>query len=211
MLNHFGVSRGSLREALRILEIQGIVTMKPGPGGGPVVAPHHPADYGRLTTLQLQVRGVTYRELLEARLNIEPTMARLAAQRVDASIADELERNLEAARSLPGQEYHAILDVWADFHGMIGRFSGNGVLDLMASALHEVYRERIVYRDQFSGRRIEPSTRTARDREHKAIARAILEGRAADAEKLMAKHMQGIVDGAKRRDPVLMDEVITWQ
>ena len=37
MLEHYGVGRGTLREALRFLELQGVLTLKPGPGGGPVI------------------------------------------------------------------------------------------------------------------------------------------------------------------------------
>ena len=37
MLQRYGVARGTLREALRFLEIQGVLTIKPGPSGGPTV------------------------------------------------------------------------------------------------------------------------------------------------------------------------------
>jgi len=47
MLERFGVGRGSLREALRILEINGLVVLKPGPKGGPVVAAQDPAPSAR--------------------------------------------------------------------------------------------------------------------------------------------------------------------
>ncbi len=42
MLAHFGVGRGSLREGLRILEIHGLIKIKPGPQGGPVVTSRPP-------------------------------------------------------------------------------------------------------------------------------------------------------------------------
>ena len=48
MVERFGVGRGSLREALRILEVNGLVTLKPGPRGGPVVAPHAPGNFGQM-------------------------------------------------------------------------------------------------------------------------------------------------------------------
>ena len=80
MAETHGVARGSLREALRILEIHGLITLKPGPGGGPVVAAINSEDLGQTLTFFLQASGATFRELMQARLVLEPLMARAAAE-----------------------------------------------------------------------------------------------------------------------------------
>jgi GntR family transcriptional regulator, transcriptional repressor for pyruvate dehydrogenase complex len=50
MLSRFGVGRASLREALRILEVHGLITIKPGPGGGPIVAAPTSRSFGRIAS-----------------------------------------------------------------------------------------------------------------------------------------------------------------
>ena len=47
MVEQYGVSRASLREALRLLEVQGLIRLKPGPGGGPVVGAVEAANLAR--------------------------------------------------------------------------------------------------------------------------------------------------------------------
>src|SRR6185312_1048128 len=64
MVDHYGVSRESLREALRLLEAQGIVTIRRGPGGGPVVGKASSMNLARTMTLYFQLAGATYDELL---------------------------------------------------------------------------------------------------------------------------------------------------
>src|SRR5918997_7029634 len=81
MLEDYGVGRGSLREALRILEVHGLITMKPGRNGGPMVIEVGSRDYGRMSTLFFHLGGMTFGQLVEARLILEPMMARLAAER----------------------------------------------------------------------------------------------------------------------------------
>src|SRR5699024_9522175 len=90
MLERYQVARASLREALRILEVHGLVRMKPGPGGGPVVSEVDSRDFGRMATLFFQVLDIRFAELVEARLILEPLVARLAAERHDAEDNDEL-------------------------------------------------------------------------------------------------------------------------
>ena len=59
MLEDYGVGRGSLREALRILEVHGLITMKPGRNGGPMVIEVGSRDYGRMSSLFFHLGGVT--------------------------------------------------------------------------------------------------------------------------------------------------------
>src|SRR5436309_7058418 len=65
MLEQYGVSRESLREGLRLLEVQGLISIRRGPGGGPVVGIVDPANIGRVWTLFFYVAGATYEDLLD--------------------------------------------------------------------------------------------------------------------------------------------------
>ncbi len=59
MVEHCGVGRETLREALRLLETQGLITLRRGPGGGPVVASADAVNLGRISTLYYQMTGAT--------------------------------------------------------------------------------------------------------------------------------------------------------
>jgi GntR family transcriptional repressor for pyruvate dehydrogenase complex len=210
LISHFGVGRGSMREALRILEIEGIITMKTGPGGGAVVSNQDPGGLARMMTLHLQVRRVTYLDLLRARSALEPTMARLVAESTNPDIAEHLNRNLEQTRAIAADDPEGLADVWADFHELIGRFSGNPIMDLMASALQEIYRDRVVYREPMGELGMDDSRRLKAEREHAAIARAIISGNGARAQKLMHEHMERILTHSQSSRPALLEELITW-
>src|SRR4051812_16787467 len=62
MVERFQVGRGSLREALRILEVYGLISLKSGPGGGPVVQAVDPREVGRTFSLYLSIAGATIAE-----------------------------------------------------------------------------------------------------------------------------------------------------
>src|SRR3990167_5758680 len=83
MLVQYRVSRSSLREALRLLEVQGLIGIRPGPGAGTVVGRVLPANLSRTLTLHLHMLGANYDELLEAWMETEPVLARLAALNPD--------------------------------------------------------------------------------------------------------------------------------
>ena len=96
MLAHYQVSRESLREALRLLEAQGIVSIRRGPSGGPVVGRAETANLARTLTLYFQLAGATYEELLQAWRMLEPLAAELAARNVARDARhDELRAHLE--------------------------------------------------------------------------------------------------------------------
>src|SRR5581483_8404116 len=64
MLRQYDVGRTTLREALRILEVQGLLTIRPGPGGGPVIAAAGSRGYARASSLYFQAGGVRLLDVL---------------------------------------------------------------------------------------------------------------------------------------------------
>ena len=95
-LAQHGVARGTLREALRYLQIQGVIDIKPGPRGGHFVAQPDWQHLASTLALLLQFAGATTEMLIEARGAFEPGMAAIAAAKatkkdiakLDAALAD---------------------------------------------------------------------------------------------------------------------------
>lgn len=203
MLARFQVGRASLREALRILEVHGLITIKPGPGGGPIVAAPTSRSFGRIATLFFQLDGATFRELVEARSLLEPVMARIVAERQTAEIITALRANVEDGKRQQGDDRHA--KVGTDFHGLMAGASGNRVLDLMSSAIRDVFYERVT--SSLWPRNDRPRIHL----EHEAIVKAIEKGDGKLAEKLMRKHMEEMVERCEERLPGLLDEIVDWR
>jgi GntR family transcriptional repressor for pyruvate dehydrogenase complex len=104
-LRRHGVARATLREALRFLEMQGVITMRAGPGGGSVVGRPGWPNLASTLALLLQFDQAPFHTVLEARTALEPGMAELAARNAtDDEIArmgkdlDDVEANLGAFR-----------------------------------------------------------------------------------------------------------------
>lgn len=203
MLARFQVGRASLREALRILEVHGLITLKPGPGGGPIVAAPTSGNLGRIATLFFQLDGATFRELVEARSLLEPVMARIAAERQPEQILAALRQNVAEGKRQQGDDRHARLGT--DFHGLMAGASGNRVLDLMSRAIKEVFYERVtssLWPDE---------DRPRIHLEHEAIVKAIEKGDGRTAERLMRRHMEEMVERCEERLPGLLDEIVDWR
>jgi len=202
MLERFGVGRGSLREALRILEINGLVVLKPGPKGGPVVAAQDPAAFGQLMTLHLQSLGATYRELLQARVEYEVLMARKAAEREDALPGDVAKAALVARDDVLDDRRYGSAS--ADFHRAIGIAAGNPVLRMVSDAIYSIWALRVT-------RVLYPvEERPEVLRQHEAIARAVERHEVRRAERLMREHMTAYQEYCEKRYPARMDDLVDW-
>ena len=203
MLERFKISRASLREALRILETQGLITIKPGPGGGPSIAEIDSRDFARMSTFFFQVFRVRLREVVEARLIIEPVMASLAAARRDPDMVrqlDEVVRTGEQARS--EHDWRAAAN---EFHSLVLGMSGNQLLTVVAKALKDIFTERVSVFAFPEGER----NRVLES--HRRVAKAIADGDAAAAEDLMREHMSEYSRSVTERNPGLMDEIVDWR
>jgi len=204
MAVQYDVSRATVREALRILETNGLVLVRAGRYGGPQVGAADPVAFGRSLTWFLQLRRTHFWEVLEARVIVEPLMASLAAQRRSPSTREELTAAVDAHRALDPGDHAAYLAATQDFHGLIAGISGNGVLDLFGRALKEIYTERAIAEIRPADRHQEVLE------EHERVVEAILAGDADLAERTMREHMQELAKGFERQYATLKDEVVGW-
>jgi len=92
--DRYRVSRASLPEALRLLVVQGLISLKPGPGGGPVVGNVDARYLARTSALYYQLAGSTYREVFDVQIMLEP--------RVVAAPLMEVDEVLGAGTPVPG-------------------------------------------------------------------------------------------------------------
>jgi GntR family transcriptional regulator, transcriptional repressor for pyruvate dehydrogenase complex len=206
MLALYKVSRPSLREALRLLEIQGIIRLRSGPGGGPVVEAESSRAFARLMGMHLYYAGARIRDLMEARFVIEPLMARLAATASDETARKLLEVSLmEEQASTTGDSGEPNIEAAMRFHDRICEMSGNPVLDRLAGGL------KALYQDRTRSLRFPKETQLHVLEDHRAIAAAILAGEGDEAEHLMRVHMREFADFCYVQVAGLVDEVVTWE
>jgi DNA-binding FadR family transcriptional regulator len=205
MLSHYEVGRASLREALRLLEAQGLVTLKPGPGGGPVVGNVDAANLGRTATLYFRLAGASCGLLAEAMLVLDPWLAELAAQRADRTQAEAaLGACMAAADEVEG-DTKGIWMTAPEFHDTVYHLSGNGVLETMASAVGAIFRAQVLSQVDLSAHE---HTFLA---DHHRLADAISAGQPTKARRLAHEHMQSIIDTVADQSPGLLERLIEWR
>ena len=204
MLELFDVGRGSLREALRILETYGLISLRSGPNGGPVVLQVNPADVSRSFSLYLQLRGTTIADLVDARRVIDPLMARLAAESINDESAEILRGALEREEQA-ASDRSTVVAAANDFHYVLADLSDNSVLNLMATSLKEMYTTRFVVIG-LAEEVTDPSIRN----EHRIIGDAVLNGDGGLAERLMRDHVDKHFNEALSASPAFGSTPISW-
>ncbi len=134
----FGVSRTTLREALRALEAQGVIEIRTGSRGGAFVAePSSELVAGALGAL-LRFRSATARELGEFRIPFEAENAGWAARRAEPAALAELEHivgDVAARASDEGVPWAELAALEVRFHDAVARATGNSVRAAIMSAI----------------------------------------------------------------------------
>ena len=147
MLDQYDVSRESLREALRLLEVQGLIAMRRGPGGGPTVCTVDPANLGRVSTLYYHLAGATYRELWEAWILAESILAERAAANPDATArAAAMAPYLDVRAASPAESESLVHDHIA-FHASVASLARNRVLEIALQTMGQIVSHHFVTND----------------------------------------------------------------
>ena len=136
LLAQFNVSRPTLRESLRMLESQGVLAVKPGPGGGIIVGSPSIDLLAHGLSVFLRLNEVPFITVLKAREVIEPALAREAALHATDEDFAELEQSIARMKSLPADaDQEVFLAENRQFHRTITRASGNKVLEAFWSTI----------------------------------------------------------------------------
>ena len=182
------MSRTTVREALRILEVQGLVVIKTGRSGGAFV--QQPGGDSVATSVSLLIRGQQLRltALLETREAIEPACASLAAKyRTEDDLAA-----LDAANTALSDitlPLEAFLQANVDWHLAVAVASHNELLTGFMTALSTA-----IYSSTENTAFVDDDVRKTTHRAHKNITDAIRAGDPAAAMRRMTKHVHGYAE-----------------
>lgn len=208
MVRTYQVSRGTLREALRLLETQGLVFMKSGPSGGPVVGKADPFYLGRIATLFFRLAGGTYEDVAATLLLIEPLVARLAAERRDPEAAPRLMTALVAEScelAVLSTPPTPAMRKMNDLHLVLSSLCGNPILSLLSDALGSIFMEHIVAVSDSTG--VLPHSHG----DHVRIAEAVIKGDGAAAAACAEAHMRRLIDFHREQLPGVFAQPVRWR
>jgi len=180
MLADTGRARGTLREALRLLESRGVVEVRPGAAGGAFVRKPQPADLGAAITAVLLLEGASMLEVLAAREDMEVAALRRAAQRIGPRHLAVMQDSVDRVREHIADRERFLLEA-GRFHAVISEAADSPVLRILNEALRAT---------QMSSTSDFPvSYRKRVADEHQDIIDALIEGNADLACNRMRDHV----------------------
>jgi GntR family transcriptional repressor for pyruvate dehydrogenase complex len=186
LANHFGVSRTTIREAMRVLSTQNLVRSARGARGGTYVTLpgiEHVSEslHEGLDTL-VAAQRISLGSFLEAREMLEVPAAMLAAERHDEGVLERLRGAVPAEPldlSVPQQFTHN-----RDFHSVLVEASGNAVLYVCTLPIFTLLQTNL------SRTKLGPHFHTGVNAQHRALTEAIASGDADRAGEEMTEHLR---------------------
>lgn len=184
----FGLSRSTVREAISALEIMGLVEVKSGLGTFVAECKDNSAEeFYELT----ESDGISPTEIFEARIIMEPQLAKLASQRATQDDLDRLKDIVEAAEVLLETQIEEFEVLDEQFHSIIAKAAYNDVLYKFAQNINKLRGSRLWGNMKFKS--LQKEGRITRYKaEHKAIYMALVSRDFNQVENLTKKHLVDI-------------------
>jgi len=197
LMEQFGVSRPTLREAFRILEAETLISVRRGSRGGARVVSPDASVAARYVGLLLQMQGATINDVYEARMISEPPCARLLAENRTDSDLEKLTQVVDALKAEIAARKPFIPDpyVWSNltyrFHELILEGCGNKTMAIQGAVLQDIVathlRTKIAQRDDNdTDERFQLVIRS-----YMKLIALVKAGNGAAAEKHWRSHMEG--------------------
>jgi DNA-binding FadR family transcriptional regulator len=202
LMEHFGVSRPSLREAFRVLESEGLITVRRGALGGARVSAPDPEVAVRYAGLVLEYRGTTVGDVHAAAAMLESGCVRALAGRHTAADLKRLTTALAEEEQALGDP-DALFEAEEAFHALLIELTRNQTLALLGEMVRGVIG-RTGLANPSPGHDAARARRVHRT--HAKLVALIAQGRADEAEKLWTRHLNAAEDelsGAADRAAVL--------
>jgi GntR family transcriptional repressor for pyruvate dehydrogenase complex len=202
-----GVSRPSVREALRALEALQIITVRPGLGAasGATVAEGVGGVLSSVLPMHVALSNLSMAEVMEARLPIEVWTTRVAARRAGPDDLERLAALLDRMDDpeLPDQEFH---ELDTAFHVGLAEAAGNRMVSYFMQALRDAITHEMARGFERAGDRDLAVARARK--EHREIFDAVRSGDGESAANLSERHIAAfynlIIDNADERPPGLV-------
>ncbi|TDC87056.1 FCD domain-containing protein [Actinomadura sp. 7K507] len=199
LMEVFGIARTTLREALRILESEGLITVVRGRHGGPRVTSPTVEHIARMYALLLQIEGVTIDDLYDSRAAIEPWLARRFAETRTPRALAELKAAIEAAAAATHDgDGTAFGEAAARVHETLFEHAGNASMAIFARLLNELVTG--FYRT--SGQAAGVTERKRAVRSYRKFSRLVEAGDAEAAEAHWRLHMARVGANVPRGRPL---------
>jgi GntR family transcriptional repressor for pyruvate dehydrogenase complex len=186
----FGVARSTLRQALKVLEIMGVISQRVG--DGTYLNPAAASILGQSMEFLILLDGISFQELMEARLVVEPELTARAAERATPADIAELSRVHRAMRESKDDEVRFVEnDVL--FHQTIFRIAGNRICSVMFTIIHQSVHKLVALTAQM----VNPDHTLLL---HRRILAAIRKNDPEGARQRMIEHLQDVMNLVSQMD-----------
>lgn len=193
LMDELEISRNSIREALRILEVMGLVEVKPGKGSF-VCEPEGKTGFSA-DKLFSAIGSESIHNIFEARLLFEPSVARMAAERATAKEIREIEDLFEEMRDkLREGDMAGAIIADAESHKALARITRNSTLSLFMDIIN-----RALF-DEWEASLEVPSRMQFTVEEHSRIVKCLRNRDGAGAEEAMREHLLSADGRYKEKD-----------
>ena len=204
LMQRFGMAKGTIREAMRLLQAEGLVATRTGPGGGSFVGEVGPGRARALLANYFYFRDISIADIYAIRLLLEPELAADLAGRLSAGQLDQL-RDIMTAYTDPArdaEEERAQHVASLRFHMRLAEFADNAILGFVIGFLARILTDLTVYKRLYC----EPNPMLWRQgRDHQADLLVALEGGDGDeARRIMRAHMEMARDLMEDQQAVVM-------
>ncbi len=201
MVEELGVSRATVREALRFLELQGALRIKAGPRGGPIVSVPGADHLASVLSLHLQFADASFSSVVDARRAIYPVLASQAAENARRGDIATLQESISRMHACV-QDWELFKEEARRFMSLVATASGNRVLALLVDALHRM--------SEGAGAEWDERQRRSALRSYQIVIRAIENGETEEARSIMEKSLAAAGRYWERTAPDELKQPVAW-
>ena len=185
LARQFNVGRQTVREALRVLELSGFLTIQRGANGGPIISNTISDAISNLFLDAIQIKTITVDDLTVARFEIEKVVLSHAISNADDSDIESLRQNiLEAKRK--GESNFQAFNENVQFHRLLASASKNNVFVLIVESMMAVVADFLS--------RLEPDLERSKQvvKNHEDILNAIIRRKGDEAVISLENHLREV-------------------